>query len=255
MARSGHDAAGWTVMVMMKEQFSSRWFLSWCAAIALAAPLIAQDLQAPAPPTAQDQQVKYRLQTFEGILRSAVKHGAEAFAQTVSSQLPNVQLTSDDPEVLGFAPPTPDGGLMFLVVVPEVRELFFSTVIQMPRPSNNRPVAVGPQSVATPDPMTASPLGTSGSTPPPFNPNLVYTKSVCEALIDAMLDNSGGLPLKDSEWLTIAAIDAIGPTPGAVNSPFGHTTYLSIKGSDLTQLRQGKISRDEARKLVVLKQL
>ena len=52
----------------------------------------------------------------------------------------------------------------------------------------------------------------------------------------------------------MAAIDGVAPTPGVVNNAFGHTLYISVKGLDLAQYRQQKISRDELRKLVNLKQ-
>ena len=240
----------------MREQLRSWRVLTLCVVLATAAPLAAQNAE-----TADQQQVKFKLQDFEAILRNAVKHGADALAQKVADAIPrNVQLTSDDPEAMGFAPPTPDGGLMFVVVVPPIRQVLFTYMLpqqyQRPgRPVNTpNPRPVGSASGATPDPMTSSPV-VSGAAAAPFNADLEYSVAVSNALMDAMLDNSSALPLKDSEWLTIAAVDGVGPTPGVVNSPYGHTTYLSIKGSDLTQFRQGKISRDEARKLVVLKQL
>ena len=71
--------------------------------------------------------------------------------------------------------------------------------------------------------------------------------------MDAMLDNSGPLPIKPDEWLTVAAFDGT-PSAGVVNSQFSYTTYLQIKGSDLQLLRQGKLTKEEARKLVILKQ-
>jgi hypothetical protein len=237
----------------MREQRSVRRVLTVCVLLVLAAPLAAQDL---GNTSKQEQQFKFKLQDFEAILRNAVKHGADAFAERVAGAIPpNVQLTADDPEAMAFAPPTPDGGLMFVVVVPPIRQIVTWLSQQYPRSSRTSPARpIGAASNAPADPMTASPI-VNGGPAPLFNADLEYSKAVTEALMDAMLDNSAALPLKDSEWLTIAAIDGVGPTPGVVNSPFGHTTYLSIKGSDLTQLRQGKLSRDDARKLVVLKQL
>jgi hypothetical protein len=238
----------------MREQRGVRRVLTVCVLVALAVPLGAQGTN----PFRQEQQFNFKLQDFEAILRNAVKHGADVFAQQVAAAIPpNVQLTTDDPDAKAFAPPTPDGGLLFVVVVPPIRQIVTWLSQQYPRSSrgSSQPVRpVGAAGTATADPMTASPI-VSGTAAPPLSADAQYSKAVNDALIDAMLDNSGALPLKDTEWLTIAAIDGVGPTPGAVNSPFGLTTYLSIKGSDLTQLRQGKLSREDARKLVVLKQL
>ena len=80
-----------------------------------------------------------------------------------------------------------------------------------------------------------------------------YAVAVCDALMDAMLDNSGPLPLKDDDWLTIAADNAETAPRSVLNSNSGMTTYLSIKGSDLMAYRQGKVSKLEARKLIELK--
>ena len=63
----------------------------------------------------------YQLQMFEGILQSAVKHGADVLAQKVAVELPGIQLTSNDPEAKGFSLPTPEGGTFFVVIIPGVR--------------------------------------------------------------------------------------------------------------------------------------
>jgi len=232
---------------MKTEQLTTRRVLSICMALAMAAPLAAQGTA-----TQQEQQLKNKVQDFETMLVNAVRHGATAFAQKAANQIPpNVQLTSDDPLAIGLVPPTPDGGMTFVVVVPPIRQFVALWLYQQsPRGLRN----VGSASGALPDPMDKSPV-INTEAPAMFNPDLEYSKAVVEALVDTMLDNSAVLPLKESEWLTVAAFDAVGPTPGAVNSPYGHTTYLSIKGEYLFQLRQGKITRDEARKLIVLKQL
>ena len=238
----------------MKEQFRTSWVLTLCAMLVVVAPLVAQD-GAAQQEQQQEQQFKNKLQDFESMLVNAVRHGAAAFAQRAADQIPpNVQLMSEDPQAMGFAPPTPDGGLMFVVVVPPVRQIAVLFMQQAPRRMSG-PRPVGNASGANPDPMDKSPVVSGGAGADPMNMDLIYTTMVIEALKDAMLDNSTTLPLKDNEWLTVASIDGVGPTPGAVSSPYGHTTYLSIKGADLLALRQGKITRDDARKLVVLKQL
>src|SRR5262249_52442430 len=177
------------------------------------------------------------------------------------------------------------GGLFFLVVVPPLRVTVQYLVQRQPfarpqvpaavAPPRNSPMqnvaggaspdasVVSPMAAATPgDPMKVSPVVDEGrcatraprSSSQASNPDHEYAIAVCDALMDAMLDYSGPLPVKEEEWLTIAAIDGTGATPGVLNSPYSYTTYLSIKGSDLLALRQGKISKSEARKLVTLKQ-
>jgi len=77
-----------------------------------------------------------------------------------------------------------------------------------------------------------------------------YSEFVRQAVIDAILDNSGVLQLKDDQMLAVAVI------PTSVTGPPSYrnlsaTLILSIKGTDLEQLRQGKISRDEAKRRIV----
>jgi hypothetical protein len=234
------------------------------AALALVAPLAAQQPQQQAPEE-NEQQLRYQVQTFEAVLQSAVRHGGETFARLQAGLLPPaIQLTSDDPQARGFALPQ-GGGLLFVVVVPGLQATvnYFLALRGM---QGYRPVAgvggrggsLAAAGVAAPDPMTKSPEVDDGrcasrkarSSGTPIS-DYEYAVSVCDALMDAMLDNSGPLPVKDDEWLTVAVIAGVGMTPpGVVNDPSNYTTYLAIKGTDLAALRQGKITKDEARKLV-----
>ena len=83
------------------------------------------------------------------------------------------------------------------------------------------------------------------------DPNEAYTRSVKEALVDAMIESSGPLNLGSDEWLTVAARDNVPPDPLVP----GDTTELNtvifrIKGSDLAAFRSGTLSLGEARKKV-----
>lgn len=88
--------------------------------------------------------------------------------------------------------------------------------------------------------------------------NDAYTKSVQEALIDAMLDYSVG-PLRSlgpDEYLTVGARDNMQRDSLAPPDPFEEivTILLRIKGSDLAAYHTGQIDRDEARKRVQVRQ-
>ena len=56
------------------------------------------------------------------------------------------------------------------------------------------------------------------------NPDYEYAVAVCDALMDAMLENTGSLPIKENEWLTVAAVNGQPDPPGLVNSSTGYTT-------------------------------
>ena len=88
---------------------------------------------------------------------------------------------------------------------------------------------------------------------PATDPNLLYTNSVKEALIDAMLNFSGGLRLGDDEWLTVAARGADGPPiPGQLNDV--SSIVIRIKGSDLSAYLAKKLTRDEVEKRVHIRE-
>lgn len=219
----------------------------------------------------EDQQQRYQIQNFVAVLVSAVRNGGDAFARQQAGAIPpGVQLTSTDPQVKPLVPPH-GGDLLFYVRVPAIRiaisQLLIDDMARLARRPDQPMIGVarpgpqtGAQGLAQADPMTNSPVvddGGCGSRVKPSRgyptPDYEYAVAVCDALMDAMLDNSSALPIKENDWLTVAADNAEPDPLSVLNSTSGLTTYLSIKGSDLIAYRQGKISKDEARKLVELK--
>jgi hypothetical protein len=86
------------------------------------------------------------------------------------------------------------------------------------------------------------------------DPNEVYTGEVTGRLIDAMLD-FGGLQVGRDDWLTVAARDGEGPPRLTPDEPYDIVTvFLQVKGSDLLAFREGKLTREEARKRVEVKE-
>jgi hypothetical protein len=109
---------------------------------------------------------------------------------------------------------------------------------------------VGAQSVAT-APDTAPQVDPSVID----DPNGAYTHEVSAAIIDAMIENSGPLPVGDNEWLTVAARDNIRPdrlVPGDTSNI--SSIVFRIKGSDLAAFRAGRLTLDETRQRVEVKQ-
>lgn len=101
-----------------------------------------------------------------------------------------------------------------------------ATVVAVPTPS---PVArVAPEPFAIDDPEEA------------------YTHHVKAALIDAMLQNSQSFSLAPQESLTIVAQDAVAGNP-LVPGDRSSVWIMSVKGSDLSALRSGSITIEEAR--------
>jgi hypothetical protein len=87
------------------------------------------------------------------------------------------------------------------------------------------------------------------------DPNGAYTREVSAAIIDAMIENSGPLPVADNEWLTVAARDDIRPDrlmPGDTSNI--SSIVFRIKGSDLAAYHMGRVTLEEARSHVEVKQ-
>ena len=87
------------------------------------------------------------------------------------------------------------------------------------------------------------------------NPNAVYTREVSAAIIDAMIENSGPLPVGDNEWLTVAARDNVRPdrlVPGDTSNI--SSIVFRIKGSDLAAFRAGRMTLEDTRNRVEVKQ-
>jgi hypothetical protein len=83
------------------------------------------------------------------------------------------------------------------------------------------------------------------------NPNAGYTSAVKEALIDAMIENSGSLTLGPDEWLTVAARDNLPRDPLMPGDTVDFSTVIfKMKGSDLTAFRSGRLTIEEARQKV-----
>lgn len=116
--------------------------------------------------------------------------------------------------------------------------------------------AVAAQSIA---PAAAGSVAPPGAPPADpvllLNPDEAYTREVKGALIDAMIENSGGLLLGPDEWLTVAArdndqIDRF--MPGDPTEAM--TLVLRIKGSDLAAFQARRITLEEARKRVEVRE-
>jgi hypothetical protein len=94
------------------------------------------------------------------------------------------------------------------------------------------------------------PAGTSAVV---ANPSAAYTQAVQRALVDAMLDYGSTLSLNGEEWLTVAArenSDAMlaGDLSEAV------TVTLRVKASDLDGFKAGRLTRDEVRQRVDMRE-
>jgi hypothetical protein len=210
---------------------------------------------APAPALAQgppaDNPAKSQAYRFEMALRSAVEDGGRRLAQQALAFAPELRLEAAEPAVVrSFR--LPGYGLFFDVQAPNITSTVMVWDMRRrlaPSAESNpvRPVSDGRVGAATapvePDPVVAA--------PPPFDANRAYTAFVREALMDALLDGSAVLiDLGPDESLTVAASGIDQPNANPLYRGTEDKLLLTIKASDLRDLRQGRITRDQAKQRV-----
>ena len=222
------------------------------AAMMMAAPAAA-GAQTPIRTTADQQQRQEKINIMEGTLTSSVGAAARRVAKDVKSIDSTAILFAGQARAKGFM--LEGHGVFFYVEVPTLDLNVMITVQQFERSAQQRaeaqqqqPAAGDAQQVNSlrPD-APAQPLPTAVES----LANLAaegqkWRATVRLALIDAMLDNSKNLELKPDEWLTIAARGS--ETDLMPNEILNlTTTVLRVKGSDLADFLAGKLTKEEAR--------
>ncbi len=196
--------------------------------------------QRPSAPADATPNLRFQVRTMETVLTSAVQNGVDRLAHKINEVAPGLRLFAGLPHAHGYQ--LENVGWFFDVEVPDIypgsADLYVellptSGVSATGRQVNNRG---GVTSTVRPDAIEPAVVR---------DPRGEYRTAIREALIDAMLD-FGQMPLKPSESLTIGArgTDPVGP---AVAGDESVALVLSIKGEDLTALRAGKITREEAK--------
>jgi hypothetical protein len=174
--------------------------------------------------------------------QSVVWSARELTAQDRRAQLENYIATQPPSAARDFA-------------IRELRRMQQQGMRQGPFPQLATPVANGPVpgTVTAVSTDTTAPVAGATAFAPAApidmaDPNELYTEAVKSSLIDAMLDHSFGLKLGADDWLTVAARDAQGPVAGEPDD--ASTIVIRVKGSDLAAFHSGKLTRDEVRKKV-----
>jgi hypothetical protein len=95
----------------------------------------------------------------------------------------------------------------------------------------------------------------------PVNPDVVddperaYTDEVKAALVDAMIDHGGALNLGPEEWIIVGARDNAPRDPLVPGDTVDFSTWIfRLKGSDLAEFRAGRLTLQEARTRVEMRE-
>ncbi len=117
------------------------------------------------------------------------------------------------------------------------------------------PLAIAPGTAGTVTATQAAPAQSQVDAQVLDNPAEGYTREVKAALVDAMIENSGPLTLGPEEWLTVAARDNVPRDPLIPGDLADFSTVIiRLKGSDLTAFRAGRLTLEEARQKVELRE-
>lgn len=119
----------------------------------------------------------------------------------------------------------------------------------VPAPNQNMQLAPAPGHVGA---AVAVAEGAVSEVHQPRDPNELYTDSVKDALIDAMLRYSAFLKIADNEWLTVAASDSDGPSPGQIDD--ASRIVIRVKGADIAAFQAGKLTKEEVMKRVEVRE-
>lgn len=256
-----------------------RSILSLAALAVLVAPVAAS---AQAGITREQVDRRYNVRMFENVLVTAAQHGAELLGLRVSQIDPAIiLLTGTPPRAQGFV--IEGHGVFFHVEIPAVDPVVAWAVRTRGRDEMaDRSIAALKKLVRTVQnpqereiyeqqlrrieqrftPPGAGAQQTADTGPaqptlrPPLmdDPNLEYERMVTEQLIDAMLDHSHQLGLGPDDSLTIAARGSHGPLLSQAAFDDSVTLMLRVKASDLAEFRAGRITRDEARARVTVRE-
>lgn len=224
-----------------------------CAAV-LATPVAAQQIMQPASPP-QQAALKNNVRTFELALKTAVENAGMRLVQWASQQTPAPMAFAQDPSVRSVL--LLDESVVFHVdvaeIVPTSLALFYQYQ-QMPPGARAGATRVGgtpPGGVAPPEPTGPGKAPGADMASLNLTPDAYYTMLVRDALIDTMLDSSGVLPLKAGQTLTVACIPVDIAVRNPVNRNPSRQLILTIKGEDVIALREGKISREDAKQRII----
>ena len=224
------------------------------AAVMLTMSPIPAGAQTAVPPSPEQLRRHEQISLLEGTLVGAVKVAAGRVAKDVQSHT-NAQLFAGEARAKGF---TLEGhGVFVYVEIPALDLTLTLNVIQDQLEQRRAEAEAGPVSNKTElkgDPKTfVIPSTAREALQAVQDTGQKYRSEVKLALADAMLDFSKNLELKPDEWLSVAARGNEGAlTPGEV---FQLTTViLRVKGSDLVDYLAGRLTKDEARLKVEVRQ-
>lgn len=188
--------------------------------------------QMPVPGPVAENSAKEKAMRFERSLRGAIELAGERLAQQARQVAPGLTLELSEPAIARGVQ-LDAYGFYFDVQAPNITSTMMVLDMMMQR-------RAGPQTV-------------SATTVVPFDPDKAYTSFVKDALIDTLLDESAILSLSPGEHLTVAVSGIDSRDPNPLNRMTSAKLVLTILATDLIDLRQGRITREQAKDRITQK--
>jgi hypothetical protein len=195
------------------------------------APAAAQNVEKPA--VAGTIQARQQIASLETALEQAVRYGTQMLDQRLqASSAANMVMLAGMTRARGFR--LEDYGVMFDVEFPSMRRSMVWSLQELQRANTG-----GGRAAAV-----------RAAEEPAIQPRAIYQSEITDALVNALLDYRGSVGVGADEWLTIAARESVVDrrfVPGGDPNDMPITVMLRLKGAALQDLREKRISRDEAR--------
>lgn len=207
------------------------------AACVLAALPASAQVQPAAPPMPAQIQARQAISALEGVLENAVRYGAQMLDQRLqASSAANMVMLAGMARARGFR--LDNYGVVFDVEFPSMRRSMVWSFQTLERQAS-----------------TGSTARASSPAAPSIQPREIYVTEITNALVDAIVDYGAPIGVGADEWLTVAARESVDRRfiPGDPNDT-AITVMLRMRGSDLTALRERKLTREDAWKRVEIKQ-
>jgi len=208
--------------------------------------------QTVVPPNLEQVRRHEQISLLEGTLTGAVKLAAGRVAKEVQSRTNNTNFFAGEARAKGF---TLDGyGVFVYIEIPTLDLTVTLMVDQMEREAQRRSDGLTATANKLDGALTAKEAPSAKDTLRDVqDTGQKYRDAVKLALIDAMLDYTKNLELKPEEWLSVAARGSESAlTPGEILQLT--TVILRVKGSDLADYLAGRLTKDEARQKVEVRQ-
>ena len=207
-------------------------------AAVVAVPTLASS-QSPAP----ENPARSQAFVFERALRGAVEIGGQQLAKQALVLFPEFILSTEEATVRGVK--LAGYGFYFDVQVPDIQS---TTIVLDMMAARQQRRGAGAQVVSAAGGVVDDPMG---EPTPVFDTDREYSSYVRSALIDAMLDSSGVLTLVPGERLTVAVSGIERRALNPLYRPESSKLILTIAADTLIELRQGRLSREEARERLI----